>query len=456
MSESTVADRAAELAGAVTARGNNLVFSAPPTPNAARPVLAGLLSPADGVRPGLKLALAPEAAVEEWARVAAQVAAGTGSRVAGAHTPARLTRLLSSGRLDLVFTSPETAHELVRRASLGLQNLAGLLLVWPEAWAGEEAATLLLQDVSKEAQRTVITTDPEGAASLIERYCWRAHRTDLLGSEPLDPPPAVRSMPVAWSGRREALLDLAEQLDPETLFVWAPDPADHEGIAQTLAGGGVEAVIGGEVPAAASLVVAYELPSPSQLRLLAGAGPVVLLAPPGTEAYVGRLAPNRRALHQLGSLQTAQSALARSQRTIVETVARGAAPGAWAAIAPLLGRLEATAVAAALYELWEAAAAARGEPAATARPGPASVQLWVGIGKRDAVTPHDLVAALLKECGVPKEAIGKVEIRESFSLVQLGATVEGEQVAEKLTGRTIRKRRLVARVDRGRPPKIKR
>ena len=66
------------------------------------------------------------------------------------------------------------------------------------------------------------------------------------------------------------------------------------------------------------------------------------------------------------------------------------------------------------------------------------------------MTPHDLVAALIKDAGVPKEAVGRVEIRESFTLVELGAGADPAAAAERLTGKTIRKRRLVARLDKGR------
>lgn len=442
-----------KLAETVASRGNNLVFIAPPVPSAARPVLAGILAPRESAREGLWLGLAPAESIEEWARVAAQLASGSSHRVAGAQTPARLTRLLRSEALALVVTPPGTAHELVRRAALKMEGLAGVLLLWPEAWGSDELATLLLQDLRKEAQRIVVTADPSGSAPLIERYCWRAPVTDLLGPERLDATPQVRSMPVAWGRRPEALLDLLEQLDPESLSVWIADQADGPAIQRALAASGVRATIGTDTGSAAALVVAYDLPTPAQLRELAAAGEAVLLAPPGAEGYLARLAPNRRPLHLLGLLNAAQAGLARSRRTIAELLERGPAPAAFFAIAPLLERHEATAVAAGLYELWEKALSAGAAPSAPARPAAAAVRLWVAIGKRDAVTPHDLVAALLKDGGVPKEAIGKIEIRETFSLVELGAAVEADAVAERLTGKTIRKRRLVARVDRGRPKK---
>jgi hypothetical protein len=50
---------------------------------------------------------------------------------------------------------------------------------------------------------------------------------------------------------------------------------------------------------------------------------------------------------------------------------------------------------------------------------------------------------------VPREAIGKVEIRETFTLVELKGA-DPAAVAERLTGKSIRKRRLVARPDKGR------
>ena len=435
-----------KLAETVASRGNNLVFIAPPSPSAARPVLSGVLGAAES-REGKWLALAPAQAGEEWTRVGAQVARES-QRVAGAQTPARLTRLLHSDTVSLLVTSPLSAHELVRRAALKVDSLAGVLLLWPEAWGGDELATLLLQDLPKDSQRVLVTADPGGSAALIERYCWRAAVTDLLGAQRLDAVPQVRSVPVAWGRRAAALIDLVEQLDPESLAVWVADAADASAIERALAGSGIRAQVG-TAPEAATIVVAYDLPTPAHLRELAALGQVVLLAPPGAEGYLARLAPARRPLHLTGALEAAQAGLARSRRTIAELLERGPTPAAFFALAPLLERHEASAVAAGLYELWETAPAASPAPAIARAPSNA-VKLWLAAGKRDAITSHDLVAALLKDGKVPKEAIGKVEIRDTFSLVELGAQVEADAVAERMTGKVIRKRRLVARVDRGR------
>ncbi len=437
-------------AAPVAARGHHLVLVAPPAPAWAAPLLAGVGTRLLGERSGPVLALAPEESVDEWSRVAERVLGGSGLRLAGAHSPDRLTRLLRADALDLAITSPATAHELVRHSALKMDAVAGVLLLWPEAWGDDDLLAPLLQDVPRETQRLIVTADAAGSSGAVERHAWRAPVVDLLGAAPAEPAPQVRSAPVAWRRRIEALADLAEQLDPESLAVWAADLGDRDAIAHALAAAGVRATIAREVPPAASLIIAYDLPGPARLHELAAAGDVLLLVPPGAEAYVARLAPKRRPVHPRGLLDRAQADVAASRRRIAEGLERGAGPAAWHTIAPLLERHEAPAVAASLYELWDAARTATPLPAPAAAAPAATAKLWVGIGKREAVTPHDLVGALVKECAVPREAIGKIEIRESFSLVELAASADPERVAERLSGKTIRKRRLAVRMDRKR------
>jgi hypothetical protein len=78
----------------------------------------------------------------------------------------------------------------------------------------------------------------------------------------------------------------------------------------------------------------------------------------------------------------------------------------------------------------------------------ATAKLWVGAGKKDEATVGDLVAVLVKEVGLDRTLIGRVELRDTFAIVEVPAA-DAERIAEKLTGLTIRRRRLTARVDRG-------
>jgi hypothetical protein len=185
------------------------------------------------------------------------------------------------------------------------------------------------------------------------------------------------------------------------------------------------------------------------LAALAAQGEVILLVPPGAEVYLARVAPRRRAIPLGGQLERARAALDQDRMLVRGVLDRVPDDSAFHAIAPLLERYESSAVAAALYQLWSEARTPPPDPA-SAKPSGGEGKIWIGIGKRDAVTPHDLVAALIKDAGVPREAVGKVEIRESFTLVELSAGADAAAAAERLTGKTIRKRRLVARLDRGR------
>ena len=49
---------------------------------------------------------------------------------------------------------------------------------------------------------------------------------------------------------------------------------------------------------------------------------------------------------------------------------------------------------------------------------------------------------------MPRESIGRIELRDGFSLIEVPAG-DAERIARALSGATIRKKRLVARVDRG-------
>jgi len=433
----------------VAARGTNLIVAAPPSPAWAGPALAGLLSRAAAEAGGLTVLLCPADAVEEWARLVSFLAADTRLRLGAAQTPGRLTRLLRSDAVDLVVTSPNNAEELVRHATLKMEGVAAVGLIWPERWPDPESITRLSADLPAESQRLLITADPVAAGPLIERYAWRAAVADLLGAAAAGDPLQVRSVPVSWRGRLAALAELVEQLDPESCAVWTADTRDHGAIRAALAASGATAEVTTAVPAAASLILAYDLPAPAVLRQLAAAGDTVLLVPPGAEAYAGRIAPRRRPLHLLGALDRARSELETARRQVAGLLQGEQATEGLLAIAPLLERYEAPAVAAALWQLWRARPAATAAP--IARP-PSSVRLWIGAGTRDDVGQSDVMGALTRYAAVPREAIGKIEIRESFTLVELGSGVDAEAVAEKVTGRSIGKRRLVARVDRGRAP----
>jgi ATP-dependent RNA helicase DeaD len=174
------------------------------------------------------------------------------------------------------------------------------------------------------------------------------------------------------------------------------------------------------------------------------AGEVVVLVPPGAESYLARIAAPRRVLQLPGLLDEARSAEAAQRRKIVEVIETGRSQRALLTLAPLFERYDSAAVAAALYEIWTGSTAA---PAAIPE-APATARIYVGIGKKDGVTANDLVAVLTKELRVDRTKIGRIELRDAYSLIEIPAQ-EAEQIAGALNGATVRRRRITARVDRG-------
>ncbi|MQA88786.1 MAG: DEAD/DEAH box helicase [Gemmatimonas sp.] len=86
-------------------------------------------------------------------------------------------------------------------------------------------------------------------------------------------------------------------------------------------------------------------------------------------------------------------------------------------------------------------------------PGAAPVtwaRLFVSIGSRDDVGPGDLVGAFAGEADIPGSRIGKIEIRDSFSIVEIQADV-AEKVIRAVNGTTLKGRSLRVDFDRGGP-----
>jgi ATP-dependent RNA helicase DeaD len=196
-------------------------------------------------------------------------------------------------------------------------------------------------------------------------------------------------------------------------------PFDAETLAERHGGGGVV------------LVLARELPHLRQLAAEAG----FALEAVGGEAAVGR-----------GDLD--------AYRALVRRAVREEDLGAQILVLePLLSELSAVELAAALSALLRrrtpVAAAA---PAAEAPAGPAPrpwVRLFVSAGQRDHVRPGDLVGAITGEAGITGEEVGRIDIRDTFSIVEVAAE-SAERVIQALNGVTLKGRSL--RVDYDRRP----
>lgn len=441
---------------ATAARGHNLVLVTPPSPAYASSVLAAVLGTLNEERRGLLLC--PAAELNEWGALAHAAALATGARVQVAHGTARAMRRLKAGAVDLVITTPDTALALLQRAALKAESLAMVILAWPERWTptgGEDPLTPLMQDLPKDSQRIIVTAASAQAQNLVERY---ARKALTIGQPTPDEPPmppvgAVRTVSTPWSRRVSALADIVELLDPASLAVWTADTSRHDEIRRALPVGTAEIqLVTGDAPIA-DVIVAFDLPTLERVNQLTDAGEVVLLVPPSTERYVAGLATSVRPLRLPGLIDSITTEAGARRAAIVNTLDTGTPERALLTLAPLFERYDPSAVAAALFELWTAGAGGTaGGPGnvPTAMPDiPAIARVYIGIGKKDGVTVNDVVATLTKDVRVDRTKIGKIELRDSFTLVELPAQ-EAEGIARSLSGTTIRRKRIAARIDRGR------
>jgi hypothetical protein len=445
------------------ARHGNAVVALAPSPARALPALAGVVTAVAGSR-GRALILAAPAIVAPLGQELALLARGAGLRLVSATGPARAARHLAAGTVDLLLTSPAVALGLHTRSALLIDPMTSVTHAWPEDWDADEAITLLLADLPKEAERLMLTSDLTRAAGLIERH---VRRSLVVGHAPptvevTSPPRSIRTLTTPWGGRGHALVTILETLDPPSLGIWTSDATDHAAIANAVTEIPDAQVVIRSAPDT-EMVVCYDLPSPAELAVLGAGRDVVLLVPPGTERYAARLAPGSHPVREAGAVDRLRDRDAVIRAEIVAAIKeRDLSPASYA-IAPLFDRFDPQAIAAACFALWRRDLGT-GNAQPTAAPAPVAVEtrtpvggvsnakLWVGVGRRDEATTGDLVAVLIKEVGMTREAIGRIEMRETFSLVEV-PTGDAERVARALSGLTVRRRKLIARVDKGMPAK---
>jgi ATP-dependent RNA helicase DeaD len=445
------------------ARHGNAVVAVPPSPVRALPALAGVMTAVAGSR-GRALILTSPALVAPLGLELAQLARAAELRLVSATGPARAARHLGAGTVDVLVTSPAVALALHTRSALAIDAITSVTLAWPEDWDADEAVTLLLADLPKEAERLVLTSDLTRVASLTERH---ARRSLVVGypqssQEGVAPPRSVRTLATPWSGRAQGLTTILETLDPTSVGVWTADRSAHESLADVLVEAPGAEIVMGSTPTS-ELVVCHDLPSPPELAAIGAGRDVVLLVPPGTERYAARLAPGSHPVREAGAVDRLRDRDALIRAEVVAAIKERDLSAAGYAIAPLFDRYDPQAIAAACYALWrrDLGNGAAQPATTTVVPAPeprtpvggiAHAKLWVGVGRRDEATTGDLVAVLIREVGLAREAIGRIEMRETFSLVEVPSG-DAERVARALSGLTVRRRKLVARVDKGMPAK---
>ena len=114
------------------------------------------------------------------------------------------------------------------------------------------------------------------------------------------------------------------------------------------------------------------------------------------------------------------------------------------ALEPLLAEFDGIEIAAAALRMLEQHKPAR--PVHSATHAPPMQKLFVNLGEKDGIRAQEIIAAVSSEAGIPASQVGKVEVRDTHSIVEVAASV-ASLVVEKLTGASVRGRRVQARLD---------
>lgn len=454
----------AEKESAPVARSQHVVFTLPPDRAHVAQFMAPVVARVDRaveapqvivVTPDAEMALAVVSSANDAERPVS-VLPVTGAR--------RAARLLKARPAQLVAGEAGALLELVRSASLKLEAVRSVVVAWADHVydAGEgEALEALFGELPKDGARTVVVERMTGEVdSLIERHLRRARRVEApAGAE--GETGAVSALVTSSDGRRRALRRLLDELDPERALVVAPDDAaaaEAEGTVAMLGHAGEQAVRVAREPddvGECDLVVLYGLPaSRDPLVTIASAGPARVIAivearqMPALRRLAGSVTP-------FAFPEAARDARRRDESLRDELrreLAQGVPTRELLAVEPLLGEHDGAELAAAALRLLERERAAKRAAGAETQAAGAPVEggfakVFLTIGSRDNVTPGDLVGAITGESGITSKRLGKIDIRESFSLVEVAAA-DAEKVIAAMAGASVRGRRLAARLDR--------
>ncbi len=382
-----------------------------------------------GVSPPVLIVCADDASAAEWAE-----AAPADRRVHAVTGLARTARILKEGSVEVLAGAVKDLTALVARAVLKLEAVSTVVIAWPEALvAGEHAGALdaLLGD-AHDARRIVLSWNPAALGDFLERH---ARRALIVGSAPVDhtgaplgPIGPARYAIVPPLRRSVAVRDVLDTLNAKHPFIWR--------------GGGLEPPV--EAPDA---VLCTRLPTRQQFQALAQLGEPVVFLTAAQLPYLRSIATPLTPVRLPSAADRAQDRAEALCERVTRILDEGNVDAELALLDPLFERFDPAEVAAALLAMSRQPTAVSGGVPTVGQQPPAWVKVFVTVGKKDRAAPKDLVGALIREVGIEKGDIGRIDVRDTVSLVDVVPGV-ADKVVRGLTGISIKGRRVLARLAR--------
>ena len=397
-------------------------------------------------------------------------------RILGADGPAfipatatgRATRLIRGRSPIGVSGTAAQLGQLMRNAVLKLDDVSTIIMAWADdliAAGGLGELEGILGELPKSAARVLVTTAMSDEISeLVERVMRRPRHIggDEAPAEPLETP--VHYVTTTAAARPIALRRLLDELDPTSAVIVAGDEDARAEVRLVLATLGygdddtsMQLASANEVPDGAGLVLLYELPETAEaLRAVQAHTPkqLVALLQPRQIAALRAFTGDAVAAYTFGDARRDAAAREDALRDEIRTELSGGAPTReLLALEPLLAEHDGVEIAAALLHLLSDARRQGGARGAAVLDDDAPVAPWtrvyVNVGTKDGVGAGDVLGALAGEGNVGREKIGRIELRDTHTLVDVSTDVV-DQVVEAATGASLRGRRITARVDKDR------
>ncbi|MEO7771045.1 MAG: DbpA RNA binding domain-containing protein [Gemmatimonadaceae bacterium] len=449
-------------------RGQNAVYVMPLDWSAAERALATMADRVDETRAETQLIIVT-ADAEQAASAAHAVVAAIGDRpvsVIAATASPRAARLMKSSPAHVVAGAPADLVALLQGSALKAEQVRGVLFAWLDSILETPAAApleTLLGELPKDGARVVLATELSLAQeALIERYARRARRDPADAADETLAPLSAEYVTTSPSARGTTLRRLLDALDLPRAVLYArtaPARAEATSVARALGypASDVRITEGGEA-ASNDPIVLVELPATrAELRTIVGAGSrkIYALVSPSQlgslRSLLGGGAVTPVALIEAAERARGKDAALRA--SLRDVLTSGDVRREVLALEPLLEEFDGLEIAAAALRMLEQQRPSR--PAtASAQAGPMQ-KLFVNLGEKDGIRAQEIIAAITTEAGIPGSQVGRVEVRDTHSIVEVAAPV-AELVVGKISGASVRGRKVQARLDQprdARPPR---
>jgi len=452
----------------VIRRGGNVVVRASPGAGATLAwsvgVLERVLSLPESTGPRVLIVTPTEERAIQLAESLATLTAAVSGDSAGAAWCALRVRALAAAWItreaDVLVASMLLAAGEVETSTLKLDGLGTLVLdgvAQMLALGGAAALETILVSTPRAAQRVFVTSEvSRDVDKLVEPHARRAVHIPPRPSE--GEVPAETGRKIAYivaqeAGRLDVLMHLLSTRDAAGEVIVTRSNARARSLRAALARRGLgEAAVAPDVRTYTDgglATIAWDVPfDGTGLGTLSGAAPLVFIAPAERVHLQAIARAAGITLEPAARPARSRDSVTAYRRRIWKAIEEEDIDAQFALLGPLFERHAPEEVAAALSALLRRRTPATEVARQGQAPAPAFVRLFISAGQRDGLRPADLVGAIAGEAGLTGDRIGRIDIRESFSVAEVEAGA-ADKVIRALNGTTLRGRSV--RVDYDRP-----